>query len=673
MASPFQQQALRRKVIYFGLILVLFTIAFAWRTNVVAEQAQRLALREVDRGDVELTGSVIRLSLTGSRGLATCALWISAIDKQKRNQWNELELLVRSVTKLQPHFITPWLFQSWNLSYNVSVNSDRVSDKYFYITRGIELLADGERKNSNHPDLRYWIGFYNEHKICKSDETNVQRSLFQLTLIPPNERDPARFKQINPATGLEEINWIEFEDFCKKHPQLVRRLNDGMIRDTKFEADRQFKCGTADQVVRFLADNQRVPSPWEDAPIVAVGQWQKRDDDKLRPVEEQFPPLPPRRTPTPPQRLYSDRELVADQVGQLGDDIDAYAMARAWFAYAQEPIPDPDELPGETKPITDRRLQRRPKQIMTVIFRNYPALAQSNIAERLQQEGWFDSDLFSISGWFPADKFPADKEGKRFEAKVGDPGVEWSQRAWADAHQRWRRYGEENHFLFKSEADEENMKNLSAEFRAQLGIEGARPPILRTENMDQHMRDGYFAAQFLYENGFCRQTTNFDSHYNRSFVDSKPEAVKGRKNFYKAERLRWAQASRGPALELYATTLPYWRDEVLLKNKEYLRSSVIQDESYDWEYRYMRLFDEIKGDDLRRKLGKAAQVLPLLPAVDSPAFPAFILRGPLDVLDENGHQLIDADTRTHVLSRKPPLRPRTMDNSKQSSTPGQAK
>src|SRR5271166_4574016 len=201
MASPFQQQARRRKLIYLGLIVVLFTAAFLWRNNAVANQAQKLSLREVDRGDVELTGAVVRLGLTGSRGLATSVLWMSAIDKQKKNQWNELELLVRSVTKLQPHFITPWLFQSWNLAYNVSVESDRVSDKYSYITRGIELLSEGERQNRDNPDMRFSIGFYTQHKICGSDETNVHRSLFQLSCIPPNERDPARFWNVPAEPG----------------------------------------------------------------------------------------------------------------------------------------------------------------------------------------------------------------------------------------------------------------------------------------------------------------------------------------------------------------------------------------------------------------------------------------------------------------------------------------
>src|SRR5262249_56590414 len=130
----------------------------------VEAQARDLALREQDLGNVELSGSALRLTLTGLRGLATCVLWMNAIDKQKKNEWDQLELLVAWVTRLQPHFTTPWLFQSWNLSYNVSVRCDVPRDKYFYIARGIELLADGERQNRYDPDLRFAEGTYYQHK-----------------------------------------------------------------------------------------------------------------------------------------------------------------------------------------------------------------------------------------------------------------------------------------------------------------------------------------------------------------------------------------------------------------------------------------------------------------------------------------------------------------------------
>src|SRR4051812_20427608 len=114
MASPYQQQAFQRKLIYLGSIIVLFTGSWVWRHHVVEAQARPLGVLESSRGDVELSGKFLRLSLTGMRGLVTSALWMTALEQQKKNQWNSLEGTVRTLTKLQPHFVTPWIFQSWN-------------------------------------------------------------------------------------------------------------------------------------------------------------------------------------------------------------------------------------------------------------------------------------------------------------------------------------------------------------------------------------------------------------------------------------------------------------------------------------------------------------------------------------------------------------------------------
>src|SRR5439155_19715130 len=81
----------------------------------ILSQGRRAELRELEQGDPELAGEAIRLSLVGSRGAVVTILWSRAIEAQKRNDFHEFEMLVRTVTKLQPHFITPWIFQSWNI------------------------------------------------------------------------------------------------------------------------------------------------------------------------------------------------------------------------------------------------------------------------------------------------------------------------------------------------------------------------------------------------------------------------------------------------------------------------------------------------------------------------------------------------------------------------------
>jgi hypothetical protein len=667
MASPFQQQVRQRKLIYIALILVLFTVSMVWRRTVIDAQAKALSIREEARGEVELTGAVVRLGLTGSRGLAICVLWNAAIDKQKMNQWNEMEVLVRSLTKLQPHFITPWLFQSWNLAYNVSVESDRVRDKYFYVTRGVELLAEGERQNRNHPDLRWAVGFYMQHKICRSDETNYQRSLFQLSLIPPNERDPARFwKQTDEGPVL---NWAELHKFCQEHPQLVRRLHEGMHRDSLREKKRQFACQTPEEIIRFLEENYQVPGLYRVA-LLPEGQggelraWDVTKKDELVPPGERFPPLPPPRAGAfDPEALSSDTTL--------GDDTDAHGAAQAWFAYAQEPIPAPDVLPGSTQPITDPARQRRPRNITTLIFRDYPAQGRRFMAERFQEEGWFDDEPYDASDLFERTRDP-ELAGR--EIKVGGEH-KWSEDAWKRAAQAWRKHGEENHLLFDSEAAEQNKRELSRRFARRYGIKpDSSPPKLREDAMSPSEKEEYEAARFIFEYNFYRQVSNFHHHYIRCFVESNPETVAARKLLFKAERLNLS-GSPDQALDVYQTAvevpawrgrkltpLEAWRDLVLLRNnKDFRRDSFTQEQSAEYQIRYLLVYNRHPtGQKLKKDIGQMATLLPLVPKVSYESFRPPIIGGPLDVTDPDGKPLIDEATLDLTIDRMylPPRKPR---------------
>src|SRR5947209_5943760 len=275
MAVPYQQQALLRKVLYTGLIVALFTVSLLHRRLVVEPQGNNLQLREVSKGEVKLTDSAIRLALTGSRGVAVTFLWSAAIEKQKKHEWNEPDLLVSSITKLQPHFITPWLFQSWNLAFNVAVECDRPRDKYFYISRGLEVLAEGERRNykppaPGNPDMRQNMGSYYQLKIGNSDEKNTMRCLLEMSCIDPVDRAPERFWQ--ESDRGRKVNLDRFRDFCIQHPRLVRRLND------------QLRITSPEDVVRFLEENRDIPARF-DPPT--GGPQQK--DSPVKQELEQFP------------------------------------------------------------------------------------------------------------------------------------------------------------------------------------------------------------------------------------------------------------------------------------------------------------------------------------------------------------------------------------------------
>src|SRR5262245_44443586 len=111
--NPLQRASMIRKASYFAAILVLLTVSMIWRglipvplgssnaraaapmrwaaDHTIQSQAERLEVWESDptETEAEVSGSALRLILTGSRGVVVTGLWLSAIEKQKRNDFHE--------------------------------------------------------------------------------------------------------------------------------------------------------------------------------------------------------------------------------------------------------------------------------------------------------------------------------------------------------------------------------------------------------------------------------------------------------------------------------------------------------------------------------------------------------------------------------------------------------
>lgn len=652
MTSPMQQQSVRRKLVYFVLIIALFTATLVLRTAKgfgVEAQAKALELREEDFGEVELTGSLVRLTLTGSRGAAVCSLWIAAIEKQKKNQWNELELVVQSLTKLQPHFITPWLFQSWNLAYNVSVESDQIKDRYFYITRGIQLMAEGIRRNQYNPDLRFHQGLYYQSKIGSSDEKNTMRALFQLSCIDPVEWDYKKLRKRDGQGQLtEDVDLLAFAEFCRKHPHLVRRLHDQLGKETP------------NDVVDFLRQNEKIPTRYEDLPL-EEGARRDKKASRLKPAGEQFPLLAP---PSNYSKIHDVIEPGANEA--VDDEFDNYLTARAWHSYAQDPLPPPHQNIGDRKQNPDPRQYRLPKAPATIIYRNYPARAQAYFAEYLEKEGWFDE------GWAVGEVFPDLPVPPTERVGAGT-----ASEAWRRAHEMYMAYGRENGLYldpieFKNQEDK---ARLIVE-RYRLGP-GAPPPELPPDDRRKpELVESVGAYRQIHWYERDRNMTNYPYFYSKTKVEALPQAVKARKLFFEADRLQKSAARLEDALALYRSpnALPAWR-KLFEEYPDFARDSLIQEETYEVQLKYLELAEEIITKKrlesvllLQQFLLRAAVGPPALPLAGWPIpdklihFPSAgtrgavlvepVLHGPFNGVNERGQPFISTDSIYRIRVRK---------------------
>jgi hypothetical protein len=656
MATPLQQASTRRKLIYAGLIFVLFTgSAFGWRGLEsglagrlpgwsVTAQARDLDLRELDRGQTaDPTGALIRLTLTGSRGLATTLMWRDAIKKQEHHEWNKLERRVYEITKLQPHFTTPWLFQSWNLAYNVSVELDEPRDKYFYIARGIDLLADGERLNRDNPDMRFWIGFYYQNKFGVSDEAATLRSLMQMSCMDPADRDPERLL-MGPEPGkeaefrrfLEEnrqlrvsadkaVNPQAFAEFCRKYPQMVRRLRDyrHLSRDRKV---------TPVDIYKFLVNNRKIPSRYYDP---AEGEATGDTRRGLKPADEQFPVLPPR-TPA------TEKEAAPDSV--LDDAFDNYMAGRAWFAYAQAPLPPPVTDLNLADDF-DRRKYRMPRQPAMILFRQYPPRAISYTAERLQKEGWFDKEGWVVdeyrsdSRWFPRGQ----------EVVAGNDKEDWGHDAWDAAYNAWKNHGEANGLYLRPE-DLTYLQQQAETYRQRFADRFGAPYTLTPEQMEQERRrlsvrlgravtsaesedyrrrsfieqqpgpdlmpeeaanpdllESFKAHRKLYARRRDLQLTNFEHFLFLSEAEREPETVRARKLLYQADQLR-RNAQYKQAIARYQAALEQWK-QVCAKHYSFRSDNAIQEDLYEKILPYVFRLREDSDAQQERMLAEAQLAL----------------------------------------------------------------
>ena len=594
MTNKLQRDAFRRRIIYGVTIFALFGLSMFWRGKLavpfsgqvgvsrwfsersVLAQAEKLELRELDQGDPEIAGETARLAFVGARGIVVTALWTAAIEKQKRNEFDQFEILARAVTTLQPHFITPWVFQSWNIAYNVSVENDKLGDMYFYIAHGIELLAEGDRRNSKiyrdpgqpdrkvgSPDMRYQIGFYYQNKFSVSDKVSTLRSLMQLSCIKPTDRARSRLEK---ESGRDrQVDPVAFRRFCDANPQLVRRLRAKLY------------CDQPSEVVQFLADNEKIPTLFN-------------VEGELLGRSQRFPILPDQFTEGP-NEYYPD--LPVD------DSFDGFHAARAWFLYSLPVIP-PSKVDRGGEPLPwrsprageyDASRYRMPRSPALVIFRQSAPRAQTYLATRLAEEGWFDRtstwEVDETAGannrWFPA-------------AATGDPVLlkagSGAQREWQRAFDMWDEHGERNAMKMSDARRIALMEAASPGLRSMPS--GSLPEVSEKELQER----GLTTAQVEANNGLIyfeqnRNVSNFGYFLETANAEKADITVQARKLFWEAEQARLS-GRNNRAIDLYRTALARWR-LVLGTYKDFHRpgnSETTEELTYESELKLLSLLKE---------------------------------------------------------------------------------
>lgn len=170
------------------------------------------------------------VALGAFRGLIANALWIRATELQEEGKYFEAVQLADWITKLQPQFDSPWIFQAWNMAYNISVKFPDHGDRWLWVQRGIELLRDqGLRYNPNRAMMYRELAWFFQHKMgANLDDAHwVYKSEWggQMNrLLPGGIPDYPRL--LEPSTPEEQAIVDELIGRYKMDPRVMKTVDD---------------------------------------------------------------------------------------------------------------------------------------------------------------------------------------------------------------------------------------------------------------------------------------------------------------------------------------------------------------------------------------------------------------------------------------------------------------
>jgi len=104
--------------------------------------------------------------LGGFRGILADVLWLRSQQMMMDSRYFEMVQLHDWISYLEPHIAEVWLYSSWNMAYNISVEMKTPEERWYWVKKGIELLRDkGIEWNQNCAELYWQLGYFYSHKI----------------------------------------------------------------------------------------------------------------------------------------------------------------------------------------------------------------------------------------------------------------------------------------------------------------------------------------------------------------------------------------------------------------------------------------------------------------------------------------------------------------------------
>lgn len=111
------------------------------------------------------------VALGGFKGLFVDILWLQLIDLCKREQYFKVIPISNWIITLQPNFSSVWVFNSWNLAFNISVQFISAEDRWGWVKKALEMLKEkGLHYNPRNPRIYREIAWITLMRLCKNQD-----------------------------------------------------------------------------------------------------------------------------------------------------------------------------------------------------------------------------------------------------------------------------------------------------------------------------------------------------------------------------------------------------------------------------------------------------------------------------------------------------------------------
>jgi len=159
------------------------------------------------------------------RGLVVDVLWIRADRLKEEGHFFDARQLAEWITTLQPRFGAVWVFQAWNMAYNISVTipASQPDQRWQWVKNGYELLRDkGIPSNPKDIQLYHELARIFQHKIGSvSDDAHKYYKLQMTEALGPllGRADDEYFDAL-----VEAARWMWDEEDRPDFGRVWRRI-----------------------------------------------------------------------------------------------------------------------------------------------------------------------------------------------------------------------------------------------------------------------------------------------------------------------------------------------------------------------------------------------------------------------------------------------------------------